>query len=89
MENQNQYPQQQPQIIVVKTGKSVGVAILLSFLLGPLGMLYSTISGGIIMMIVCGIVAIFTLGFGLFLMWPICVIWAAIAASNHNRNLGL
>ncbi len=89
MENQNQYPPQQPHIIIVKSGKSVGVAILLSFLLGPLGMLYSTISGGIIMMVVCGIVALITLGFGLFFMWPVCIIWAAIAASNHNKRLGL
>ncbi|MGB3079005.1 MAG: hypothetical protein WBB31_08030 [Saprospiraceae bacterium] len=65
----------------------MGIAILLLVLFGPLGMFYSTISGAIIMMVVCGIIAIFT--FGLLLTWPICIIWAAVAASNYNMKLGL
>lgn len=74
-------------VVVTKSPKSVGIAIILSFLFGPLGMLYSTILGGIIMFIISIIVAIFTLGIGLIVTWPICIIWAAIAASMHNRKL--
>lgn len=77
---------QMPQQIVVKTQKSVGVALILAFLFGPLGMLYSTIAGGIIMLIVTGFVAIFTLGFGLLITWPVCMIWAAIAANSYNKQ---
>jgi len=31
--------------------------------------------------------AIFTLGFGLFITWLICVIWAAVAANSHNKKM--
>lgn len=73
--------------MMVVNQKSMGTTILLTFLFGPLGMFYSTITGGVIMLIVNIIVAIFTLGFGLLLTWPICIIWAAIATKNHNEKL--
>lgn len=88
MENTNPIPPpQQPQYIIVKSNKSVGVALILTFLFGPLGMLYSTISGGIIMLVISIIVGVVTLGFGLLLTWPVCMIWAAVAANNHNQKL--
>ncbi|MGD0590121.1 MAG: hypothetical protein ABSA44_04905 [Bacteroidota bacterium] len=83
METQNQ-----KQIVVVKTEKSMGVTILLTILFGPLGMFYSTITGAIVMMIVSVLAAIVTLGFGLIITWPICIIWAAVATKNYNKNLG-
>ncbi len=88
MESQNpmMHPQQ-PQYIIIKSNKSVGIALILTFFFGPLGMLYSTISGGIIMLIITGIVALFTLGVGLLITWPICMIWAAISANNYNNKL--
>lgn len=75
------------QVIVAVSPKNVGVAIILTVLFGPLGMFYSTVSGAIIMMVVTAIVFFFTLGFGLLLTWPICVIWGAVAASAHNKQL--
>jgi hypothetical protein len=71
--------------VVVTTNKSVWVAILLTFFFGPLGMLYSTVTGGILMFFVTILLAIVTFGFGLFITQPICIVWAAIAASNHNK----
>lgn len=76
-----------PQIVLLAPQKSAGVAVLLSILFGPLGMLYSTVLGGLIMLVVSLLVAVVTLGFGLVLTWPICVIWAAIAANSHNRRV--
>lgn len=76
----------QKVVVVDGGGKSVLVAFLLAFFLGPLGMLYATVSGGLIMMVVSIVVGIFTLGFGLVVTWPICVIWACIAASNQNKK---
>lgn len=67
--------------------KSVPLAAVLAFFFGPLGMLYATVLGALIMFLVNIAVAIITLGFGLLLTWPICVLWAAIAASNHNQRL--
>jgi hypothetical protein len=75
------------QVVVVSATKSMGVSILLTVLFGPLGMLYSTIPGAIIM-IICGMVlGVITLGFGLLLVWPIAIIWGAVATSSHNRKL--
>ncbi|HIE11920.1 MAG TPA: hypothetical protein EYP63_00580 [Desulfotomaculum sp.] len=67
--------------------KSVGVSIILTVLLGPLGMLYSTIWGGLIMFVVSALVGLLTFGLGLVVTWPICVIWAALAASSYNKRL--
>lgn len=75
------------QTVVTVPTKSVGIAILLTIIFGPLGMLYSTIIGALIMLVATVIVAIITLGFGTLIMWPICIIWAALAASGHNRKL--
>ena len=77
-----------PTVVVAVPPKSVGIAIILTVLLGPLGMFYSTVSGGIIMCIISFLVMLFTLGIGVVLIWPIFVIWAAIAASDYNRQLG-
>lgn len=74
-------------IVVVKNQKSVGLAILLTFLFGPLGMLYSTVLGAIIMFIISAIVGGITLGIGLIFTWPICIIWGALAASKTNNQV--
>lgn len=90
MENQNQQttqPQYQQTVVIVGKQKSVGVAFLLAFLFGPLGLLYASVVGGIVMMIVSALVAIVTLGFGLLITWPVCVIWAIIAANNANKKM--
>jgi len=73
--------------MVTVSTKSPGVAILLTILFGPIGMLYSTILGAIVMFIVSVLVALVTLGFGLILTWPICVLWAALAAVAYNRKI--
>jgi hypothetical protein len=78
---------EQPQRVVITSTKSMGVAIILTVLFGPLGMLYSTILGGVIMCVISLIVGIVTLGFGLLLTWPICIIWAAVATSSFNKKL--
>ena len=77
----------QPQVIITKSEKSVGISLLLTFLFGPLGMLYSTVVGGLIMIVVTFLVGLFTLGLGLIITWPICLIWGAMAVSSHNQRL--
>lgn len=79
---------QQTTVIQVGNRKSVLGAVLLAFFFGPLGMLYSTSVGALVMFVVSLIVVILTLGLGLILTVPMCAIWAGIAASNHNDNLG-
>ncbi|CAI9428736.1 TM2 domain-containing protein [Candidatus Ornithobacterium hominis] len=91
MENQNtQYQENRhdKQTVIIKERKSIGLSLLLTILFGPLGMLYTTVSGAIIMFVVSLIVAIITFGFGvLFICWPICMIWGVLAAKNYNSKI--
>ena len=80
---------QQTTVIQVGSQKSVAGAVLLALFFGPLGMIYATIPGALIMFVINIFVAIVTLGLGLLLTLPICAIWAGIAAGNHNKQLGL
>ena len=84
MEPQNT-PQQQT-IIVIGKQKSVGVALLLAFFFGPLGLLYASVMGGVIMLILGVIIGIFTLGLGLIIVWIGSIIWAVVAANNANSK---
>lgn len=79
---------------VVTTTKNMGVAIILTVLLGPLGMFYSTIGGGFFMTIVSLIVVIplfiispLLAAIPIIVFWPICIIWAAVAVSRFNKKL--
>ena len=73
--------------------KSLLVAFLLTLFFGPLGMLYSTIAGGIIMLVgylvILGLTVV-TLGMASALFipaWIICIVWGVIAAKNRNRMI--
>src|SRR4051794_32741880 len=79
---QNNYSYQQ---VVVYAPKSVGLAVLLAFLFGPLGMLYSTVAGALIMLLIAMPLLCVTGGLGIFLLWPACMIWAAVAADSSKR----
>ena len=74
------------QTIIVKTQKSPGMAAILAFFFGPLGMLYSTLTGAIVMFVVTGLTFLFTFGFGLLITNPICAIWAYIKVKNDNAS---
>ena len=75
-----------PAYVLVRQPKSVGAAILLAIFFGPLGMLYSTVPGALVMMLVSFVLAIMTGGISFFLTWPICIVWAAVAAGEYNRG---
>ncbi|MYM18732.1 hypothetical protein GSY69_01750 [Brevibacterium sp. 5221] len=64
----------------------MGLAFVLSFFFGPLGMFYSTVAGAIVMLIVSVVAALFTWGVSLFVTEPICIIWACVAAANANSR---
>lgn len=90
MENQNtQYQENRhdKQTVIIKERKSIGLSLLLTILFGPLGLLYTTVSGAIIMFVVSLIIFIITFGFGVFFTWPICMIWGVLAAKNYNSKI--
>jgi len=72
--------------------KSVGAALVLTFLFGSFGLFYTSILGGLIMTVVeviAVIVSVLTLGVGLvlfLLIWPATMIWGALSASRRHRK---
>jgi hypothetical protein len=77
----------QQTVVNVGSRKCVAGAVILAFLFGPLGMLYATVPGGLIMMVISVLIAIPTLGVGLLITVPAGMIWAGAAASGHNSRL--
>ncbi len=67
--------------------KSVGAALVLTFLFGPLGLFYVSVLAACVMIMVTIFLGIITLGFGLPAAWCACMIWGGVAASNqHSRH---
>jgi hypothetical protein len=67
--------------------KSVGVAFLLTFLFGPLGMFYSTVVGAIVMLLASLVLVPLTSGIAAFIVWPGSIIWGCVAASRANAGI--
>lgn len=70
---------------VIVKHKSVGLAFLLAFFFGPLGLLYASILGGVIMFFASLILFFLIPIVGAILCWIVCIIWAIIAAQNGNK----
>ena len=81
---------ERPKVIITKSPKSMGIALLLTALFGPIGMFYATIIGAIVMSVIYIVIAVATMGLGfiiLFLLNPVCMIWAAISVKMSNKAL--
>lgn len=93
MENQEKTMQKepsqsvQPQVIIAKSPKSVGIALILTLLFGPLGLLYSTVKGGLILIVVGAVLGILTLGMAFIVVWPISIVWSYFAVKKYNEAL--
>jgi hypothetical protein len=79
--------QSQRQVVIAKAPKNVGIAVILTFFFGPLGMFYSTVTGAVVMLVISIVVVLFTAGLGLIITHPICIIWGAVAANTYNKQL--
>ena len=70
-----------------RSPKSLSLALILTLLFGPLGLLYVTMRGGIIMLVI-DVILLVT---GLFIVIPvvnfICVIWAFKHVITYCKNL--
>jgi hypothetical protein len=75
-----------PRPVVVNARKNVGVAMILAILFGPFGLLYATVSGGVVMLVLSLIVVVPTYGVGLFFTWIIGIIWAHRATTRYNAK---
>jgi uncharacterized protein DUF2510 len=79
---------QQTTIIQVGARKSVAGAVLLALFFGPIGMIYATVAGALVMLVVNLFMIFATFGIGLLVTVPLGALWAGISASSHNRQLG-
>jgi hypothetical protein len=68
--------------------KSPVLAFVLTFFFGPIGMLYSTVVGALVMFVVGLVVVPLTFGLALPLLWPIQLVWAVVAANNASKGGG-
>lgn len=67
--------------------KSVAVALLFSVFLGPVGLLYASFWGGLLM-IPLGIVVVSSrFFFPILFLWLICCIWSVGATEFYNRKI--
>lgn len=87
MENKNQPPPIiHSTVVIVNNKKSVGLAFILAFLFGPLGLLYVSIVGGIIMFAVSFLSFFILPIIGYILVHIGCIIWAIVGAQNENKK---
>ena len=62
--------------IVTKSSKSIGIAILLTFLFGPIGLFYASVSGGLIMTFTPVFLVLLLIG-GILQENSILVLWSS------------
>ncbi|HEU0079443.1 MAG TPA: hypothetical protein VFQ76_17435 [Longimicrobiaceae bacterium] len=66
--------------------RSVRTAVLLALFFGPLGLFYVSVVSGVLMTFITLVAALSTVGVGLLFAWPLCVVWAYIAASSRHDD---
>lgn len=66
--------------------KNVAGALLFSVILGPVGLLYATSLGGIIMIVIGFIVACSKFIVPIVMVWLICCIWSVLAVNHYNKK---
>ncbi|WP_168582514.1 hypothetical protein [Gephyromycinifex aptenodytis] len=67
--------------------KSLLLSALLTLLVGPLGMLYTTFLGFLVMSVLFTVVGVLTLGHGLPVIWPLWGVWAGHRYNERQRSL--
>lgn len=72
---------------VRETGKSRIISFLLTLLLGPLGLLYSSVIGGVIMIILAISLGAVTAGAGAIVIWILSIIMGDSFTYNYNKRL--
>ena len=72
---------------IVPPLKNVATSLIFTTILGPVGLLYASFRGAILM-ILLGIVVISSkLVFPIILVWIICCVWGVAATEKYNRRI--
>lgn len=67
--------------------KSIAVALLFCAILGPVGLLYSSLTGGIVMILLGLFVLHAKLMGPIILVWLISCVWGVASANRFNRKV--
>lgn len=73
--------------MIAKPFKSVAGALLFSVILGPIGLLYASVWGGIVMVSLSIFVVCNHFYFLAFVCWTISCIWSVAAVEKYNQNI--
>ena len=83
-----------PGVCGPRARKSVGAALTLAVLFGPLGLVYSSVSGALYMAMAWCFLVLATCGdwiagdlVPILIVWPISMVWAALAVRSYNADL--
>lgn len=74
------------KIIQIEKPKSMIAAFLLAFIFGPVGLLYATVAGGLVMIVIALIAMPLTGFLAGFMIWPVCWLWALVAAGMSKSR---
>ncbi len=95
METQASQNQEHPHVVIARQTKNMGVGLILTIIFGSIGLLYSTVIGGLIMtffvqpVLVLSLITghhILSISIALF-YWPICIYWTIKAINRYNSKL--
>lgn len=67
--------------------KNLAAALLFSVFFGPVGLLYASVRGGIIMLLVAFVVFSSRFPIPVIIMWVSCCIWSVMATNYYNNKL--
>jgi hypothetical protein len=66
--------------------KNVRTAVLLALFLGPLGLFYTSIAGGVFCTFLLIVLGLFTVGIGILPVWGVSLLWAYLAATHSHAE---
>ena len=73
--------------IVTLPLKHLAGALLFTVFLGPVGLLYATELGGIVMIVIGLVMATSKMVLPVFLVWIVCCVWSVMAVNRYNKKL--
>jgi hypothetical protein len=66
--------------------KSVPIGLMLTIFFGPIGLLYASLRGGIIMILIGIILISYQYFFPILLWWIACCVWCVYAIEKYNKK---
>ena len=74
------------QVLIARPQKSQVTGTVLTLMFGPLGLLYASPVGSLVLIIVGVVLGFLTFGVGALLVWPVAILWSILAISMSNSQ---